>query len=744
MSIIDNKAVVGKQFPVSSVWNYDWEPNQVYPELSNVLSMNWLEGGISSSRKQMFSSHLSQCLVIHGATPKRIQSGAEIKYGRATFNKKIRNDAKILHILPYYQLNRQGMDVIKSNPETLIIFEDMVTGEIDCLSMTEYCSNHTHFGYRYKNTPAAKDLYPGKLIAGNTVLQDSPSVGVDGNYKYGVELNVAMATLPGGAEDGIIVSEEALPWLKAYAYDRRRIEWGSSNYPRNLYGDENNYKPFPDIGEYVRPDGLLMALCTYDECFNPIDMHTNALRKPSYTFDKLVHVEPGAKVIDIRVHHDISRPSLAGAICNAQALRYDTASREFYKALLKIYNGLEYNMGSRLNVSHRLKNYIKTAYSLAAEETPPGQKRPVVRIQKHYKGAARDDITVEFVLQYETVPTVGNKATDITGGKGVFVKVLPKEDMPVDDQGNRAHLVVDPGATISRMNITRLYEQFYNACSRDLTKEFCAFFGVAWPDVRGQKLDIADKVRIKRMFANTFAGVSDVWARFLRYIEIVSPRLHPYYSTVVSSTHEKMAEHMISILEDGIYVYIPPDNEAEPTHVLRKLKAEFMPFIGQLTYRGNSGKIRRTKESILIGSMYIMVLEKTGSDWSAVSSGKLQNFGVLSQISNQDKHSSPIRLQAIRAWGETETAIGVSYMGPYVMAEIKDRNNNILSHRFAVMNLLQAKTPTNVPVLVDRSKIPLGNDRSLVLVEHFAFCAGWEFTYNPYKEMHMKFEPLPF
>lgn len=744
MTDVVKNQIIPKQAPVSAAWNYDYEPNQVYPELSNVLSMNWLEGGISSSRKQMFASHLSQCLVIHGATPKRIQSGAEVKYGRATFNKKIREDSKILHILPFYQLNRQGVDVIKSNPETLIIFENIVTGEIDCLSMTEYCSNHTQFGYRYKNTAAAKDLYPGKQIAGNTVLQDSPSVADDGNYKYGIELNVVMATLPGSAEDGIIVSEEALPWLKSYAYDRRRIEWGSSNFAINLYGDDENYKAFPDIGDYVRSDGLMMALRSYDESFNPIDMHATALREPSYTFDKLVHVEPGAKVIDIRVHHDISRPSLSGAICNAQALRYDSASREFYKALLKIYSGLEYNMGSRLKVSHRLKNYVKTAYSLAAEETPPGQRRPEVRIQKHYKGAARDDITVEFVLQYETIPTVGNKATDITGGKGVFVKVVPTADMPVDDQGNRAHLVVDPGATISRMNITRLYEQFYNACSRDLTKEFCAFFGVPWPDVRGQKIDIKDKFRIKQMFSSNAPGVAEVWARFLRYTEIVSQRLYPLFRDKISLSSDKMAEHMISILEDGIYIYSPPDNEAEPTHVLRALKAEFMPFIGELTYRGNSGKMRRTKEKILIGSMYIIVLEKTGSDWSAVSSGKLQNFGVLSQISNQDKHASPIRLQSIRAWGETETAIGVSYMGPYVMAEIKDRNNNILSHRYAVMNLLESKVPTNIPVLVDRVKIPLGNDRSLVLVEHFAFCAGWEFTYKPYQELHMKPEPLPF
>jgi hypothetical protein len=32
----------------------------------------------------------------------------------------------------------------------------------------------------------------------------------------------------------------------------------------NLYGDENSYKPFPNIGDTIRPDGLLMVVHTVD------------------------------------------------------------------------------------------------------------------------------------------------------------------------------------------------------------------------------------------------------------------------------------------------------------------------------------------------------------------------------------------------------------------------------------------------------------------------------------------------
>lgn len=42
----------------------------------------------------------------------------------------------------------------------------------------------------------------------------------------------------------------------------QRLGYGSENnvFPLNLYGDENTYKPFPNIGDLVREDGMIVAL----------------------------------------------------------------------------------------------------------------------------------------------------------------------------------------------------------------------------------------------------------------------------------------------------------------------------------------------------------------------------------------------------------------------------------------------------------------------------------------------------
>lgn len=730
---------------LSSVWNYRYEPNQLYPELANVMSLSPFDGTVSASRKQMFgASHTSQCLVFDKSTPRRIQTGAEMQYGRATFSTKIERDCKILHMIPFYNTKSLGLDAIRHNPETIVIVEytdeNGIRGEIDYVSMREFFSNHQYFGFPYKNTEAGRRLRKDLELPANTILQDSPSKRPDGNYCYGINLNVMFASFPEVAEDGVLLSEEVVEWLKIRKYEKRTVSFGSTHFPVNLYGDENNYKPFPEIGDYVREDGLLMALRSYSNTYSAVEMSATACRETAYVFDKPTYVPAGrGRVIDIRVSHDISRQPFSPSICNDQALKYDRAAREFYRTILDYYETMKANKGKKLVVSHNFKNLIKHAISVVQEESTTEEHR----VQKIYRASPMDDFTIEFVVEYEAVPKEGYKLTDCWGGKGVVVKVVPTEDMPIDEQGNRVHVIMDGGATVSRQNLGRLYEQFYNAASRDVVKSLCDVFNVPHPPIpHGQKLNLAEKMKVEEAFKKQNLGADAAWERLVKYIGTINPDQAEFYRE--EAKQGRRAEHMISILEDGIYLYHPTDNDPELPDVVEKIKTDFMPHISRVTYRGNSGKMVTTKEKILIGEIYFILLEKTGDDWTSVSSGKLQNFGILSHINNQDKNASPWRQQAIRAWGETETAIGVSYMGERVMAEIMDRNNNIAAHRSSVYSILRSDKPTDIPVLVDRKKIPLGSAKPLELVKHLALCNGWEFTYKPYQEMEPKPSAITF
>ncbi|MFO5979505.1 hypothetical protein ACLBSL_33005, partial [Klebsiella pneumoniae] len=69
----------------------------------------------------------------------------------------------------------------------------------------------------------------------------------------------------------------------------------------NMYGDDKVYKPFPDIGDVIRPDGVIFAIRDHDDDLAPAEMTPRALRTLDRTFDRAVIGTPGAKVIGIDI-----------------------------------------------------------------------------------------------------------------------------------------------------------------------------------------------------------------------------------------------------------------------------------------------------------------------------------------------------------------------------------------------------------------------------------------------------------
>ena len=192
----------------------------------------------------------------------------------------------------------------------------------------------------------------------------------------------------------------------------------------------------------------------------------------------------------------------------------------------------------------------------------------------------------------------------------------------------------------------------------------------------------------------------------------------------------------MSVMKKWIYLFLPTDNEPESMDIIRQLEKHYRPTYGPVSYIGNSGKQVVTKNPVRIASLYIMLLEKIGDAWSAVSSGKLQAFGILSQLTKADKFSQPVRNQAVKGIGETEGRILVSYAGPLLVAELMDRNNNPTTHKEIVLNLLRAPVPTNIPNLVDRTKTPYGGAKPIQLVAHIAECGGWRHVYHSKKHQY--------
>lgn len=691
--------------------------NELRRELLGPSGLNPFISHDSSSRGQMFSSHLGQMLVIEGATPRTVFTGMEREYGKYTFCVEMPADGVIVAVIPRYAATL-GATSVTHNPETLIIYENDETKVLDCFSIVDFVSNDQYFGFRYKPTKHLSMLRVGAYIEKGTKFLVSPSITEDGDYKYGVQANMLLATLPGVSEDGIIVSKSFCEKIAFKTYCTRTIQWGSDKVALNLYGTIDSPKIFPNIGDKVREDSILMALRSHKPAdLAPINMLPNALMEPRVNIDELIYADgPGGIVVDVKIDHaSYDRAAISPYNLNTQPVHYDNARRVYYQSIIDVYENIERKRHGPPRTTPQLHSLIVKALSVIKDDQTP-------KIIYQHRKTPLDVFRVEITIEYRTVPDIGFKLTGCHGDKGVICKIIPDEHMPVDEDGNRAEIIMDPNSTNNRANIGRLYEQFLCCSARDTYKRMCAALEIKPKTNKHQALEHLQLLDP--------AKIDYVWNKLLDFYSITSPKVRRWFND--GTINESAISYLSQVIEYGIRIYFPPDNEAESPNIVKQLNSDemFKPVYGKISYVGNSGLRRVTTENFRIGQIYIIVLEKTGEDWGAVGSASTQHHGMLAPLTRADKHANPARLQPVRGTGEAEMRIIASYCGPETAAEILDRNTSPKTHSLMVETILRADKPGNINNLVDRSRTPFGSAQPNVMLDHLLFCRGIRFEHT--------------
>jgi hypothetical protein len=304
----------------------------------------------------------------------------------------------------------------------------------------------------------------------------------------------------------------------------------------------------------------------------------------------------------------------------------------------------------------------------------------------------------------------------------VIVKILKPEEMPVDEAGNRADIIMDSGSTINRKNISRAYEMYFSAAARDVTKNFLRILGLS------QMSELKATKEVAKLASTDPGRIEEARAYLAGFYSIVSPRQYEFFTSL---SPEGVLEWFAGIVNENIVrIYMPTDNEPEPADIVKQLEKHYRPTYGPVTYIGNSGRRVVTHDKIRIAPLYMMLLEQIGDNGSSVAYGKLQHFGVLSPVTRHEKYSSPNHNSPVRTIGETEGRIFSSYVGREGTAEMMDRSNNPQTHRHVVWNVLNAPQPTNIEKVVDRTVISLGGAKPIQLVKHVGMCSGWKPVYK--------------
>lgn len=297
--------------------------------------------------------------------------------------------------------------------------------------------------------------------------------------------------------------------------------------------------------------------------------------------------------------------------------------------------------------------------------------------------------------------------------------------MPVDKNGKRADIVMDSGANINRMNLGRLTELYIGAACQDLSEVLRKQMGI-------EKQPAKKAIKLIQQLRQTQPGlIENVRLTMLDFFRQVNETQLNHYAKYPVEEWDSIIADMV---ENDIYLYLPSNSKKPLTEIVKDIEKTYPPTYGPVTFIGRRGNRVTTVDNCRIGPLYIMLLEKISDDWSSVSSGKLQHFGVLSPMTKSEKFSFPFRNSPVRTIGETEGRIFAGYAGREAIAEMMDRSNSPTTHSHVYMNILKADRPFEINEAVDRNSVPLGGAKPIQLFKHIAMVNGYEVVYEPPQE----------
>lgn len=703
---------------------------KIREELLSFHAMNPFCAQTSSSRSYMMSSHISQSLPIYGGAEKIIQSGLEKQFGENTFSKKIEGgDFKVIKVIPRYR----GISAtsVSTVVHVTIIGQNTETGEYDAIEIPYHHSTHSQFGFKYKwDIDVIKNLNPGDIIPSGTVLANSPAVKENNGYAFGANANLCLLALPETSEDGMIISESFSKRLVYDLYETRHVEFGADNFPLNVYGDNETYKPFPEIGELVNKNSVLMVLRNYDENLSHSLTSKKDVREYDPVFDKPIYVKgPGdivetsigdvmtSEIVDIKAYTcpKYKRDVLTGTIDIVE--KYVSGLKTYYQDIVETNEEIVKEHYKRyhdnnIKYTNRFHRLVVEALAINNQETN--------KISYSYRNEQLDLYRLSFLIKNVVRAAVGNKCSDSYGSKGVIIEVRPDDKMPytIDELGVKrvADVVMDPASVVSRMNVGRIYEQYFTAMTRKTQTMM--------------RLAVNDERDINKLSDQQVDKAFDI---LMGLLKIIGTEQYNEY-LIASKDKAKKREIVNECLNDEVYILYRVSSNKQAWEII--LESKNTPYYPQTTpvYMNTDQGTITFKNKVRIAPVYTILLNKTADNYLAVSTGKVNHFNILVNNGGSTKNITPWNDNAVRAMGETEGRLYTAYGSRKLAAETKDRSGSLETHKHIYKNILNAKIPTNIDQVVNRNEQPYGDDVSIQLAHNIFNASGITIEYTPHEK----------
>ena len=265
-----------------------------YKDNNAILGMTLLTHPIytSSSRTLMTTGHLKQRTNMNNPEfPKVFTEFFNMVGEHSSGIQRARNNLEI----------KKKICKFKNDHIYILVVQNTDTGEYDIIEKKIVEDLTEKFGYVYNNESLDK-LEVGSTVKKGDLLYKSTSYDDYNNYCIGVNATFSYTSDIRTTEDAIIISESFQKRTKTTEVETIRVSINDNDVLLNIYGDSENYKTFPDIGEKIK-DKIICATRRIDNDQIFFDFKESNLRKINFSNDTLcVEGASGGKIVDITVY----------------------------------------------------------------------------------------------------------------------------------------------------------------------------------------------------------------------------------------------------------------------------------------------------------------------------------------------------------------------------------------------------------------------------------------------------------
>lgn len=547
---------------------------------------------ISSSRAIMFANHLKQIVTLNNPEFPRLFTNYENTFGNLSSSlHKTKANVTVYKIISKFPWKPKHLYIV--------FLYDAVSDKYTCITKQIAEELTEKFGYGF-NTKVLDSLEEGQKVKKGTTLWKSTSYDEDDNYCYGRNALTGYLIDNRTIEDAAICSESFAKAMEAKEVETVKITINDNDLLLNLYGDMENHKGFPDIGEPIKKK-IICSKRRIDNNQILFDMKKTNLVRSNNLNDKEYYSK--GTVMDVNIYCNQNIEDIPHIAANEQLLkylenqtRYWTEIRDTCLAIQQSGSEYDDDIGFLLG---RAENYLDPNYSWKDNDS------------------VFSNIIMEISVQRDVPLNVGYKISGRYGNKSVLSAVIPDDQMPMLENGRHFDVILNSLGVINRLNSAQLYEISVNF--------------------------IADRIIEKMKTIKSRAAREKLLWKFLDHFDErgMTTKLKEYYNSLTTADKEDFFE---SIYQDGIFVNIPPiSTKNKPIFdILNDIYKEFDWIKPYDVYINKWGRRIKLLHPMIVGEQYIIRLKQTAKkNFSARSTGYLSQKG-LPDKSNKSKHNQQL------------------------------------------------------------------------------------------------------